>query len=215
MFKLIQLEQNYLDLFKDKYNINPAAGSRLGAKHTEETKALLSKFRKENPSFLNKTHSEEYINELRIRMSGFSNHMYGKPVTKANKKLISDMFRKDVYLYDANTLELISKFDKHKDLIQELNISSKTIVKYKDSGLVYKDRYIISSMSPEEIGGSKGGGSKGEGSGALNSAIFPMIGYRSILDRIEMLLLLTFNQEKDGVRASFPRIRFDQLMSFC
>ena len=79
--------------------------------------------------------------------------MYGKPVTDANKKLISDLFRKDVYLYDALTLTLISKYNSHKDLIKELKISSKTIVKFKDSGMVYKDQYIISSKSPEEITG--------------------------------------------------------------
>ena len=39
MLELVQLEQMYLDLFFfNKYNINPAAGSILGAKHTEETK---------------------------------------------------------------------------------------------------------------------------------------------------------------------------------
>jgi hypothetical protein len=32
-----------------------------------------------------------------------------------------------------------------------LKMSSKTIVKYKDSGLVYKNQYIISSKSPEEV----------------------------------------------------------------
>ena len=77
--------------------------------------------------------------------------MFGKPVTNENKKRISDLFRKDVYLYDANTLTLISQYNSHKDLMKELKISSKTIVKYKDSGLVYKDQYIITSKSPEEI----------------------------------------------------------------
>ena len=31
---------------------------------------------------------------------------------------------KDVYLYDAKTLTLISKYNSHKDLIKELKISS-------------------------------------------------------------------------------------------
>lgn len=42
--ELIQLEQKYIDLFEDKYNINPVAGkSRLGAKHSEATRELMSK----------------------------------------------------------------------------------------------------------------------------------------------------------------------------
>lgn len=84
-------------------------------------------------------------------MSGSLNPMYGKPVSDANKKLISDLFRKEVYLYDANTFTLISKFNSHKDLVKELKISPETVIKYKDSGMVYKDKYIISSKSPEEI----------------------------------------------------------------
>lgn len=37
------MEQKYLDIFEDKYNINPTAGkSRAGAKHSEATKELLS-----------------------------------------------------------------------------------------------------------------------------------------------------------------------------
>lgn len=151
MLELTQLEQKYLDLFLNKYNINPASSSRLGSKHSDETKALFSKINKENPRFLNKTFSYEVLEEMRKRMSGSLNPMYGKPVSDANKKLISDLFRKEVYLYDANTFTLISKFNSHKDLVQELKISPKTVIKYKDSGMVYKDKYIISSKSPEEI----------------------------------------------------------------
>lgn len=41
---LIEMEQKYLDMFEDKYNINPKAGkTRLGAKHSEETKGILKK----------------------------------------------------------------------------------------------------------------------------------------------------------------------------
>lgn len=75
---------------------------------------------------------------MRIRMSGSLNPMYGKPVSVANKKLISDMFRRKVYLCDANTFTLISKFNSHKDLTNELKMSPKILFKYKNSGKVYK-----------------------------------------------------------------------------
>lgn len=42
-------------------------------------------------------------------MWGSNNHVFGKPVTEENKKLISKLFSKIVYLYDANTLVLINK----------------------------------------------------------------------------------------------------------
>lgn len=74
---LIKMEpppQKYLDSFNDKYNINPNAGkTRLGAKHSEASKELMSKWRKENPSFLNKTHSPEVIEQLSARVKGSNN----------------------------------------------------------------------------------------------------------------------------------------------
>nr|UYL26265.1 GIY-YIG endonuclease [Cordyceps militaris] len=144
--KLIVLEQKYLDIFDNKYNINPTAGkSRFGAKHSEATKELFKKIRQNNPNFLNKTHSTETIEKMKLRLTGSNNHMFGKPVTEENKKLISKMFSKSIYLYDANTLKLINKYDKHKDLLEDLKVSSKTLVKYKDSGKIFRDKYILTT----------------------------------------------------------------------
>ena len=65
----IELEQKYLDLYINKFNIDPITGKpRAGSKHTEATKKLMSKIRTENPYFLNKTHSPEFIEKIRIRM---------------------------------------------------------------------------------------------------------------------------------------------------
>jgi group I intron endonuclease len=144
---LIELEQKYLDLYINKYNINPIAGkSRAGSKHTEATKELMSKIRTENPYFLNKTHSPELIEKIRIRMTGSNNPMFGRVVTDEIKILISELFSKTVYLYDAHTFKLISKFSRHGDLVKELNTSSKTLIKYKDSGMVFRDEYLITSV---------------------------------------------------------------------
>jgi len=141
---LIKLEQKHLDVFKDKYNINPNAGkTRLGAKHSEASKELMSQLRNGYPT--NRTYSPEDLARMSDRFKGSNNPMFGKPVTDSNKKLISDMFRKSVYLYDANTLTLIAKHDRHQDLIDALSISPKTLVKDKDSGEVFKDKYIFSS----------------------------------------------------------------------
>ena len=142
-FILVSLEQKYLDLISDKYNINPTAGSSLGVKRSEETKKLLSEIN--GLKFLGKTHTEEYKEILRQRILGKNNPMYGKPVTEENKKLFSVLFSKPIYVYDANTLILIAKFNKQKDFITEFKVSTKTIVKYKDSGEVFRDKYIISS----------------------------------------------------------------------
>lgn len=50
-YELITREQYYLDLLKPGYNINPTAGSRLGAKHSPET-LLKFKTRKLSPEAL-------------------------------------------------------------------------------------------------------------------------------------------------------------------
>jgi group I intron endonuclease len=120
---LINMEQKNLDLFDDKYNINLLAGkTRLGAKHTEASKELMGKWRKENPSFLNQTHSPEVLEQMRARMQGSNNPMYGKPVSDSTKKMISEFFSKSIYLYDSNTLKLIAKYDKHKDVLNDLKM---------------------------------------------------------------------------------------------
>jgi hypothetical protein len=66
---------------------------------------------------------------MRSRMTGSNNPIFGKPVTEENKKLISELFSKSIYLYDANTLSIIVKYDRHKDLVEELKISPKTLIK--------------------------------------------------------------------------------------
>lgn len=87
MVTLISLEQKYLDLFDDKFNINPKAGKTgLGAKHSEATKELMSILGKENPHFLNNTHSSDIVEQIRASMTGSGNPMFGKPVTEENKK---------------------------------------------------------------------------------------------------------------------------------
>lgn len=77
-------------------------------------------------------------------MSGSNNPMFGKPVTLENKKLISDLKSKKLYVYDANTVKLIAVFDRHNYLALAFNMFSKTIIKYKDSGIAFKNKYIVS-----------------------------------------------------------------------
>lgn len=61
---IINEEQKYIDLYKPILNINPIAGSSLGFKHTEESKKLISEFRKGKPL------SDETKKKLSIMFSG-------------------------------------------------------------------------------------------------------------------------------------------------
>lgn len=58
------------------------------------------------------------------------------------------LYTQNLHVYNANTLSLIKKFDKHQDLVKSFNVSPKTVVKYKDSGKPYKN-YIFSSTPLE------------------------------------------------------------------
>jgi group I intron endonuclease len=109
----------------------------------------VSKIRTENTSFLNKTHSPELIEKITIRMTGSNNPMFGREVRDHNKIWISELFSKTVYLYDADSCKLISKFSRHEDLVKELNISSKTLIKYKDFGMIYRNKCIMTSAGIE------------------------------------------------------------------
>lgn len=67
-----------------------------------------------------------------------------KQSLKKNKELISKLWSKSLYLYDVNTFSLIAKYDRHQDIVKELKMSSKTVIKYKNSGKVLRNKYIIS-----------------------------------------------------------------------
>lgn len=61
---ILSREQFYINLYKPILNINPLAGSSLGFKHSEESKKLISEFRKGKPL------SEETKSRLSTLLSG-------------------------------------------------------------------------------------------------------------------------------------------------
>jgi group I intron endonuclease len=108
---ILEREQYYIDSFKPEYNINPIAGSRLGSKHTEESKKLMRINNNgcKNPMF-GKTHSLRYRAILNERMIN-NNPMAGKLITDEMKRIIKEFFSRPVYIYDANSKVLINKYN--------------------------------------------------------------------------------------------------------
>jgi group I intron endonuclease len=181
---LINREQYYIDLLKPILNINPTAGSSLGFKHSEETKALLSNLRKgkslsdetksllsdlfsgELNPFWGKTHdidtltrmklskigelnpmygkdkSIEFIEQMYRDKQGSNNPMYGKTHTEETLKKM----RKCVYVYDANTLKLIKKYEGLVSAKKDLAMGYDTLKKYLNSYQPYNGK-IFSSVS--------------------------------------------------------------------
>lgn len=84
---LLEREQNYIDLLKPEYNILPIAGSRLGSKHTEETKNKISK---NNVGMKGKTHSFETKQKI-----GSSNSvaLKGRNLSENTKRKLSESLK--------------------------------------------------------------------------------------------------------------------------
>jgi group I intron endonuclease len=148
---ILEREQHYIDCLSPQYNINPIAGSRLGSLHTEETKELMriNNIESKNPMF-GKTHSLEYRAILSERMVN-NNPMKSKPVTDEMKRIIKEFFSRPVYVYDANSKILINKYKSRKDFIEDFKISSKTVVKYLNTGKILRERYILSNILLDKI----------------------------------------------------------------
>ena len=80
---ILEREQHYIDSLSPVYNINPIAGSRLGSRHTEETKVLMRKLKSDETKALmsqvykGKTLFAETKLKLSITRSGENNVMFG------------------------------------------------------------------------------------------------------------------------------------------
>jgi len=95
---LTEREQYYLDKLNPKYNILKIAGSSLGHKLTEETKAKISKsiflkkkmgiYVNEKSALYGRTHSEETRALMAIKKFGANNPLFGKTHTEESKELM-------------------------------------------------------------------------------------------------------------------------------
>jgi group I intron endonuclease len=151
---LLDREQYYLYLLKPALNINPIAGSSLGYQHSEETKQLLSRGAAPYPLGLGQA----------LSPPGASLKM-GKYLSEETKKLLSQLFsgelnpfwekthseetlnkmRKNVYVYDAISKELIKKYDSSVMIKKDLKMGYDTLKKYLNSDKPFKGK-IFSSI---------------------------------------------------------------------
>jgi len=112
---LLDLEQKYLDLFETKYNFDKIA-------------------RKSRAGAI-------YTEEAKRLLSQQRRENY----TEERRKQVSDQLSKELFLYEAKTFNLIKKYSKQEELVKELNVSWKTVIKYRDSGDIFRDKYILTS----------------------------------------------------------------------
>jgi len=105
--KLVNKEQFYMNLFEPQYNILKDAGSSLGLKHSEETKAKLA------------------------NKKGSLHHRFGikRPEDEIKLMRINYSKTKPIYQYTSNKTSLIAKFDSLREAHKVTGITRNYIVK--------------------------------------------------------------------------------------
>jgi group I intron endonuclease len=109
--EMLSLEQLNIDLhrvvkgWENLYNICEVAGSRLGTKHSEESKKLISKAKK------GKKYSEEHKRKISDAMKGDKNHNFGKQLNEEHKKAIGDSLKGNKHPQYDQAIYLFQHFD--------------------------------------------------------------------------------------------------------
>jgi group I intron endonuclease len=131
---LLVREQYYFDKLNPQYNILKIAGSSRDFKHSEETKAKISKslkgiYSKDSRELMKqKALGKIYSEDTKLKMSAIR----GNPVN-IYEKCSSEGFK------------LIGNFISARRASKFLGISGSTVIKYMNSGEIFKDRYKFSS----------------------------------------------------------------------
>jgi len=147
---LILREQHYIDILKPEYNILKAANSRIGYKHTRESRVLIGlKQRGENHHFYGKIHSYETrvrISEslkslTRVKKSG-NQAKFISSETRLKLSLNTHGIRVKVYGVSNN---LVNEFLTITSTAKHFNVSNTTIRRYLDKNKSY-DGFIFKSF---------------------------------------------------------------------
>lgn len=159
----IQREQYYLDLLKPDYNINPTAGSLLGFKHSEQTKAAMRqvklglkfseltkvKMRKSNLERLNRLgklgHFQGKYHSKESKAKIGSYNLGRKHSTETIEKMIANSpLSLSVVVTNTETSE-IKELTSKRQAAKYLNTSLGTVINYEKSGKLFQGKYSIQS----------------------------------------------------------------------
>lgn len=163
---LLIREQSYFDKLNPQYNILKIAGSSLNFKHSEETKAKISKslkgvYVKEKSALFGRIHTKETKNLMSLKKLNKNNPFFGKTHSEETKNLMrevalgrihseetklkmSTVRGNPVNIYEKCSSEgfkLIGSFVSARKAAKFLDISGSTVIRYINSGEIFKDRY--------------------------------------------------------------------------
>lgn len=143
----IERENYYLNLLKPKYNILSEAGSNLGFKHSEQTRA----------KFCLRRHSEETRRKMSESKKGNRNSMkFQSEETrnkisasrKANPSGSSQPSSQKIEVLDLQT-NITTRYDSMREASRALNVSPSSVGQYllrNKKKLPYKGRYVITKI---------------------------------------------------------------------
>jgi group I intron endonuclease len=160
-------EQYYFDTLNPVYNILKVAGAYADSfTHTEETKSKISKALKgvnvgENSYWYGRNKSDETKALMSLKKAGENNPLFGKVHTEETKELMrqkalgrkhsedtkllmSSKQGSSVNVYektDKEGFKLIGSFVSARRAAKFLDMSGSTVIKYINSGAIFKDRY--------------------------------------------------------------------------
>ena len=169
---LIIREQYYFNKLNSQYNILKIPGSYRDFKHSEETKTKISKslkgiYKKEKSALFGRTHTEETRKLMSLKKARNNNPLFGKTQSKDTIELIrqkalgrihseetklkmSAVRGNPVNIYEkcssaSEGFKLIGSFVSARRAGKFLDISGSTVIRYMNSGEIFKERYKFSS----------------------------------------------------------------------
>lgn len=167
---LLVREQYYFDKLNPQYNILKIAGSSQDFKHSEDTKAKISKslkgiYIKEKSALFGRFHTEKTKKLMSLKKAKENNPLFGKTHNKDTIELIkqkalgklhfedtklkmSAVSGNPVNIYEkcsSDGYKLIGNFVSARRAGKFLGISGSTVIRYMNSNEVFKDRYKFSS----------------------------------------------------------------------
>ncbi len=167
---LLVREQYYFDKLNPQYNILKIAGSSLNSKLEKDTKAKISQslkgvYIKEKSSLFGSFHTEETKKLMSLKKQGEKNSFFGQTHKESsielmrqkalNRKQSEDIKLKmsairgnPVNIYEklySEGFKLIGCFFSARRAAKFLGISGSTVIKYMNSGEIYKNKYKFSS----------------------------------------------------------------------
>jgi group I intron endonuclease len=146
-------EQFYIDKLNPQYNILKGAISSLNSKHSENTKTKNNKSLKrvsvqEKSALIGSLQTEATTKLMNLKTLKESNPLIGKTYNENTKIKLSVISGNLVNIYEkfsSKGFKLIGSFVSARRAGKFLGISGSTIIKYKNSGGIFKDRYKFSS----------------------------------------------------------------------